>query len=383
MMYIEYIKKVLLLLIVSGGVYVIFSIFCVAKFFRLKREEGESASLTPVSVLKPVKGGDPDFRTNIESFCRQDYPEYEVLLGFTDPADSAISTAEEVASAEPDRKVRVVIGEKNIGVNQKVSNLQGLIEEARYPLLVISDSDMKVERQYLKRIVTEYSSRENVGLVTSLYKISDPSSAGAALESLTVALDFIPSVLVAARLEGITFGLGASIVVSKDAIDAFGGLAVIADYLADDYQIGNRLWKKGYKLILSDYVIEDVVGDMSLGEYLVHQVRWSRTYRASRPKGFFGYGLTHTVAFAVAILILQPSHHSVVRLGVVLLLRLSLGLVVCQRVIRSRKWLKWLVLLPIKDLISFGIWGWSFMGRNVYWRGRYYRIVRGGRIEPA
>jgi ceramide glucosyltransferase len=382
MIYTEMIKFILISLISAGSIYGLFSIWCVMDFFRPKEDDGEKA-FPPVSILKPIKGIDPEFNENIRSFCRQNYPEYEVLLGFTDSNDNAIPSAREIAFSEPQGKVRVVINRKNLGSNMKVSNLQGLVDEARYPLLVMSDSDMRVDQRYLKKIVGEYLSQEGVGLVTSLYKVSDPTSAGEALESLTVALDFIPSVLVARRLEGVTFGLGASMLVSRDALEELGGLSAIADYLADDFQIGNRIWKKGYKIVLSNYVIEHVVGGMSVADYLRHQVRWSRTYRASRPKGFFGYGITHAVAFALLLFIFLPSSLSLSILGATLLIRFSLCFVIYKRVVGSRKWLRWMALLPLKDLISFGIWAWSFLGRKVFWRGEYYRVAKGGKIEPA
>ncbi|HUH65268.1 MAG TPA: glycosyltransferase, partial [Syntrophales bacterium] len=194
-------------------------------------------------------------------------------------------------------------------------------------------------------------------------------------------LDFIPSVLVARRLEGVTFGLGASILVSKKALDEIGGLSVIADYLADDYQIGNRIWKKGYKIILSRYVLEDVVGNMSLTGHLVHQLRWARTYRASRPKGYLGYGITHVLPSALVFLAWYgPTVSSLALVGGVLFLRSLLAFIIYKKVIAEKKWLRWLILLPIKDMLSFFIWCWSFLGRKVYWRGRYYRLLKGGKI---
>lgn len=334
----------------------------------------------PVSVAKPLKDTDPELRENIRSFCDQTYPEYEILLGFTDSADRGIPAAEEVVRSSK-CSARIVISQDAIGVNQKVTNLHALVEAARCPLIAVSDSDMRVDPSYLERIVGEYYSDSNVGLVTSLYKISNPASLGSALESLTVALDFMPSVIIAGKLEGVTFGLGASMLFSKEALKDIGGFSTIADYLADDYQIGNRLWKRGYKIVLSRLVIENVIGKMSVAEYLVHQLRWARTYRASRPKGFLGYGITHVFPFSVLLLaLLGPTPLSLSIFGCVLILRFSLAVVVYKKVIRSINWIRWSVLTPVKDLLSFCIWIWSFLGQKVFWRGSYYRIVKGGRI---
>ncbi len=378
----EIIKIILLLLLVSSGLYHLFALYCVMEFFGRKESDAADASYEPVSVLKPLKGMDPEFGENLKSFCAQDYPEYEILLGFGDPGDDANTGARELAGPSRGRDVRAIVSARNLGANRKVSNLQGLAESARYPLLAISDSDMRVVAEYLKRNVAEYHSEKNVGMVTSLYKISDPESFGTALESLTIALDFIPSCLVARRIEGVTFGLGASMLISKKSLEEIGGFPAIADFIADDYQLGNRLWKKGYKIIISGLVIETVAGRMSFADYLTHQIRWARTYRASRPKGFIGSGITHVFLLALLFLILKgPTPLALSALGAGLALRYATAYVLYRKVIRSRSWLKWLVLLPLKDILSAGVWAWTFTSRKVWWRGRRYGILKDGRMK--
>jgi len=380
----ETIQSILILLLLCAGGYHLFSLYCVWGFFRKGENEGALPEHIPVSIVKPLKGVDPGFGANLRTFCDQDYPEYEVLLGFSDPADDAIPRVNRMVASLADCNVRMVISTGRPGVNRKVSNLEGLAESARHPMLAISDSDMRVDRSYLARSMAEYFSARNVGLVTSLYKISNPESMGAALESLTIALDFIPSVLVARRLEGITFGLGASLVLSKKALEEIGGFSAIGDYLADDYQIGNRLWKRGYSIVLSQHVIENVAGPMSVADYFRHQLRWARTYRASRPKGFAGYGITHLVPFSLLLLIAEgPNALSLSVLGSAVMVRWGLAYVLHRRVIQSRQWLKWLVLVPIKDILGFGIWAWSFTGRKVHWRGAEYRILKDGKLRQT
>lgn len=377
-----YAEIILLCLIAASGIYHILAFVCLVEFFSAKAARPGATPRPSISILKPLKGHDSNLEDNILSFCSQDYPEYEVLLGFTDPQDNALEDARKIASSQSGCSVGVMVSETGRGANRKVANLQGLADAARHDLLVFSDSDMKVGRDYLSTIAAEYSSSENVGLVTSLYKISSPETAGAAFESLTIALDFIPSVLVARKLEGMTFGLGASMLVSRKALEEIGGLSAVADYIADDYQIGNRLWKKGYRIVLSRYVMEDVVGRLSIADYLIHQLRWARTYRASRPKGFFGYGITHL--FPISLLYLFLSGTTALSLsvfGAVLVIRLCTALFMSKLVIRSRGWLKWLFMLPGKDMISFVIWAWSFTGRRVFWRGAYYRIEKDGRFS--
>ncbi len=374
---------ILFLLILCGGAYHLFSLYCVWEFFR-ERKDVSYPHPVPVSIIKPLKGFDPGLEKNLTTFCGQDYPEYEVLLGFSDPADDAIPKISGIISSLAGCDVRTVVEKGGPGANRKVSNLEGMVRSARHPMLAISDSDMRVDQTYLARTMAEYLGEPNAGMVTSLYKISEPETAGAALESLTIAVDFIPSVLVARRLEGITFGLGASMILSKKALDEIGGFAPINDYLADDYQLGNRLWKHGYSIVLSRYVIENVVGPMSIIDYCRHQLRWARTYRASRPKGFVGYGITHTVPFTLLLLIAGgPTVLSLSALGSVLLIRYGIAYAVYKKVIRSKQWLRWLGLLLIKDMAGFTIWAWSFTSRKVQWRGSEFLILKDGKLRQV
>ena len=373
-------------LIVLGSLYALCSLACIFCFFQNPaagaRRPLPDTQLPAVSVLKPIKGLDPGCAENLSAFCVQDYPRFEVLFGFQDPGDPAIPLAVAVAAAA--RGIaRVVVTEGGSGTNRKVMNLRALADESRYPMLALSDSDMVVDKDYLRRIVAEYPSDGKTGIVTSLYKISGPESVGSALESLSIALDFIPSVLVARRLEGVTFGLGASILVSKEALRDIGGFDALTEYLADDYQLGFRLWKKGYKNIISRHVIENRVGPMSVASHLTHRLRWARTYRASRPMGFFGYGITHIFAFALVLLCVSPTGASAVTAGLVLALRYGLALVLYRKVINTRHWLRWLFLIPLNDVLGFLVWLWSFAGSSVRWRGTCYRVTAGGKMMQA
>ncbi len=378
---IDIVGGLLILFVLAGIVYTALSIFSVSRFFSPVKYGGDPA-LMPVSVIKPLKGADPELIENIRSFCGQDYPEYEVLLGVSEHDEETLAEADRIVRSLPGCDIRVVISSGDIGANRKVSNLQGLFDAAKYQLLAISDSDMRVGPDYLKNIVSEYQRDENTGLVTSLYRISNPQSPGAALESLNIGLDFIPSVVVAGQLEGITFGLGASMLVSKESVESIGGFRELAGYLADDYQLGNKLWMKGAGIVLSDYLIEDVVGRMSLSEHITHQLRWARTIRASRPLGSLGYGITHVLPFSMMLTIVRAADPlSISILCSVIFIRISLAIVLLRKGVLQAGWIKWLILLPVKDCLSFGIWIWSFLGSSVLWRGEKYQILRGGRIK--
>jgi ceramide glucosyltransferase len=376
-------EAVLAVVIVLGSVYALFSLFCIKEFFgRPEYSQAEPEPVyPPVSVLKPMKGVDPEWRDNVASFVTQDYPEYEVLLGFNDARDEGILLAKDIAKSST-HKVRVVVHANHLGSNPKVSNLHGLIKAARYPLLLVSDSDIRVGSGYLKEAVREYLATERVGIVTCLSKITRAHTVGAALESLTTAADFIPSVLTARRLEGVTFGLGPSMLLSRQALEEIGDLPAFADYLAEDYQIGNCLWKRGYRNVLSRYLVEYVVGRMRVREYLVHQLRWARTYRVCRPIGFFGYGITHIFPFSVLFLAIRgATATSLSVIAAVLALRCSLALVVSWKAAYPKEWLRWFWLLPAKDFFSFGIWLWCFFGSRVFWRGSHYKLLNGGLMK--
>ncbi|HEY3278005.1 MAG TPA: glycosyltransferase [Syntrophorhabdaceae bacterium] len=368
-----------LIVLLLGCSYTLFSIACVQEFFRDQDLPSPKGSLPSISVLKAIKGLDSSCSENLSSFCAQDYPSYEVLFGFKERDDPAVACAEAIA-ASASCNARVVIDGGGTGVNQKVANLETLACRSRYQMLALSDSDMYVDHGYLRRIVGEYQGSDKTGIVTSLYKISCPLSVGSALESLSIALDFIPSVLVARRLEGVTFGLGASILISKEALREIGGFGDIAGYLADDYQLGYRLWKKGYTNILSRGVIENRVGPMSVVNHLSHQLRWARTYRASRPLGFFGYGITHVFFFSLLFLLVKPGTAPAIVLLFVLTLRYILACLLYRKVIRRKRWLLCLFLLPFKEISAFLVWLWSFAGSRVRWRGTDYRISRDGRL---
>ncbi len=379
------VSVILSLLLLSGILYHLYALFCVLDFFRRKEADGQQAAQEPVSIIKPLSGIDPGLGENLKSFAQQDYPEYELLLGFSERDDRTAAKVRRDIVPFLGGSVRVVVSNRELGSNRKVSNLQGMIDVARFQLLAITDSDIRAEPGYLRTVVNEYLGGKNVGMVTCLYKVSCPRSLGSAFESMTIALDFMPSVLVAGRLEGIAFGFGASMLVSKKGLEEIGGLPAIANHIADDYQLGNRLWKKGYQIVLSSVVLETVTGRMRIRDYFSHQLRWARTNRASRPRGIAGYGITFILPLALLLLILQrASVASLLLLGGVLLIRFTTAAVIYRKVIRTAKWLSWLPLLPLKDIASFVIWLWSFFGNTVTWRGRSYKIEKDGKmIEEA
>ena len=375
----ETLKIIFLLLACAGCAYWILALACIILYRPGGPAVQPSGSSPPISILKPVKGADRGFEENLRSFCAQDYPEYEVVVGAEDEADPAIAVARKIAGEFAGR-VKVIVTGALPGPNRKVSLLEKLAQAAKFDMIAMSDGDMRVDKTYLKTIAGEYTG--GVGLVTSLYRITNPVSAGSALESLAISTDFIPSVMVARVVEGgLSFGFGASMLFSRVALEEAGGWGPVTQYLADDYQIGKRIFDTGRGVALSAYVMDIVPGKEGIGDYLSRQLRWARTYRTSRPKGYLGYGITHAITFGLAYLLIAPGAVSAGIFAAILVFRFGAALAVYGKFIGEKSRLKWLFLLPIRDVMGFFVWAVSFAGNKVRWRGRVFKVGKGGIME--
>ena len=346
------------------------------KFFR--RRVPSADFHPPVTLLKPVKGMDDEARDNFESFCRQNYPQYQLLFGVSDPDDPAVPLIQAIMAEHPDRDISLVIATESLGPNGKVSTLCQMLPKAKYPFLIVSDSDMRAQPDYLQRVVAPFAD-PGVGLVTTLYRGRGAKTRGAALEALTVNTDFLPSVLVAERFEGLSFALGATMAVRQKALEGIGGFSALVDFLADDYQLGNRVFRAGWGLVLSDVIVDHVVRTSTVREFLLHQLRWARTYRVSRPGGYFLTLLTRGLFFATALVLLNPGAPLAYRLLVGYLV-LRLGTAAWFHVKVGESDPKDLWLLPVRDLLAVGIWAAAFLGNTVTWRGESFQVTREGKL---
>lgn len=368
----------LLLAVSVAAVYQLLAIVMLTLFRRKRGVAIDRQDWPPVSILKPISGKDEGLRDNLASFCVQDYPRYEVLMGFGDKNDAGIPISLEVARSFP-LVARTVIEEDIPGANRKVANLIGLEHQSRFDLLAVSDSDMRVGPGYLKTIVGEHLQAVENGLVTCPYMVRRQGSLGAIFESLTIVSDLFPAVLVARGIEGMSFGLGASLLFSKPVLKEIGGLESVADYLADDYQIGYKIKGKGHGVILSQYVMDCVVGQMTLRDHIRHQLRWAVTYRSSRPKGYLLYGVTHLFPLALIFSCFRTCR---VFIAPAAALSLRLALVLAAHGLIGRTWsCKGLMLLPFKDLLAFLVWFGSLFKGTVSWRGREYEIMKNGKMK--
>jgi len=361
--------------------YYIAATFAAWRFFSRERAR-EFASYTPAaSLLKPVHGVDFGSYENFVSFCTQDYPEYEILFGAGDSGDPAVPLIQRLMLEFPEKRISLFVDAERIGTNRKVNMLVRLANEAQNEILVLTDGDIRVSRNYLREVIAPLAHRK-VGAVTSFYRGIAEKNLGAQLEAIGAASDFFAGVLMANWMEGITFGLGASIVTTKEWVGRVGGFAAIADMLADDYELGNRIAKAGGKILLSREVVATMYPAQSARGFWQHQVRWTRTVRLSRPLSFVGLIFTHGLPWALLAALIAPSRWiGAAYLAAYLVLRLTMAWMVGvwgvrDDVVRRRLW-----LVPLRDAIYFVVWIASFASNRIHWGGDEY-LMRRGRLVP-
>jgi ceramide glucosyltransferase len=328
----------------------------------------------PISILKPVRGRDPRFYEGIRSHALQDYPEFELLFGLSDPHDPALEDIRRLAAEFPERPIRVLVADPQTP-NAKVGVLAELALEARYPVLLVNDSDIVIDPDYLKVVVAPLENPE-VGVVTCLYRAS-ADSWPTRWEALGVATEFMPSVLVA-RLIGVSqFVLGSTMVFRAADLRRIGGFQTLGEYLADDYQLGRHIAELGYKVAFARTVVETNLGSASWRDAWAHQVRWARTIRVSQPGGYYGYALTQASVWAALAFAAGAW-----KIGLAaLLLRLISGVQVGGRVLGDRSIARQFFLIPLRDAWGFAVWLCGCFGKHVVWRGKQLRLRRDGRLE--
>ncbi|HKV41994.1 MAG TPA: bacteriohopanetetrol glucosamine biosynthesis glycosyltransferase HpnI [Blastocatellia bacterium] len=335
----------------------------------------------PISILKPIRGLDESAYENLASFCRQDYPTFQIIFGVMDDEDPALTVVEQIIRDFPLADISVVSSSNTIGANLKVSNLANMESRAKYPLLLISDSDIRVGRDYLIRVVQPLRDPEN-GVVTCMYR-SRLLGWAASIEALGISTEFHAGVMAARKLEGMYFALGSTILIRHEALKAIGGFPSIADFLADDFLLGYLPAHAGYKVVLSDYVVEHVLGTETFHDLFKHQTRWSRSTRISRPWGYIGLVFTHgTVSSLLLLLASRGSAAGWIVLAVTWSVRLATGWLIGGRLLKDPVARKLLWLVPIRDIISFALWVYSFIGNTIEWRGQRFKLTRAGKLVP-
>ncbi len=368
----------------SSCIYYLVCLYGAAAFLRASKA-GTGARLThapPVSILKPLKGIDPEIYESFRSHCLQDYPEFEIVFGVSDPADPAVASVERLKREFPECAIQLVVCPNELGPNVKVSNLEQMLQTARFEYLIVNDSDIRVERDYLQQVVAPLAD-EQVGMVTCLYRGVAAPTTGSQLEALGISTDFSAGVLAAQLIEGgLSFGLGSTLAFRRRDLNQIGGFKTIVDFLADDYELGHRISDLGLKVALSDVVVETHLPAYDFGGYLGHQMRWARGVRDSRLGGYIGLASTFGLLWALLNLTLaRAAPWSWAFLAVVLLLRVLVALAVGKSVLKDSQLPGQLWLLPLRDLTAVGVWIASFWGHTVTWRGDRFELRKGRLIR--
>lgn len=364
-------------------IYYLLVLYCTADYFRTARRDWRpSGDFTPgVSILKPVKGLDIDAYENYASFCRLDYPEYEILF-CVDADDPSLAAIEKVRRDFPERRIRVLIGSGRNAINDKVARLVRLTREAKYDLFAISDSDVRVRPDYLHAVVAPFRD-ERVGAATCLYVSAAPRGLAERLQSIGMTSDFFASVVVAWKLDGMTFTFGQTIVTRRKAVQSYGGYAVLEDRPADDVYAGKLVAEQGYEVKLLPYVLETVADFGSLGELLHKRVRWATVQRLMRPWGHMGLIFTFGLPWAIAAVVTVPTAPVIAGyFGGYAACRVAMAAMIGGWGMKQRGIWKKIPLIPVWDLLAFAIWLVSFTRRTIRWRGVDY-VMRDGKLASA
>ena len=363
---------------VASAAYVILAIRSVNAFKRNIAPSG--AFRPPVTVLKPVCGLDEALYENLRSFCRQDYPDYQIVFGVLDSDDPAIPTIERLIEDLPGVDIELVVDNSVIGGNLKVSNLNNMVRAAKHDVLVIADSDMRVDETYLAAVVSPFAD-DDVGAVTCLYKGTPARRLPSVLASMFINEWFLPSVLVSARLRDLRFCFGATMAVRRNLLEKIGGFKAISNYLADDHELGKLVSDLGYKVVLSGYVVENIVFEESFKRFFRHELRWSRTVRTVEPYGhafsFIMYGIPLALIGALFMwLTIGPGWFEIGLVAVAVALRAAMHVAVRRKLNLPKDHSLWLV--PLRDMVSFGVWATSLLSRHIEWRGKPFSVSRDG-----
>ncbi|MBD2354682.1 bacteriohopanetetrol glucosamine biosynthesis glycosyltransferase HpnI [Tolypothrix sp. FACHB-123] len=372
------IKWLLLILCLAAICFYCYSIYAAIAFFTQTRTI-DPAFLPQVTILKPICGVDRDAEDNLASCCQQDYPEYQIIFAVRDREDPAIAIIDKLIQQFPNVDIQLVVSDRIIGANLKVSNLANALTAAKYEILLIADSDIRVGKDYLQRIVQPLQD-EKVGVVTCLYR-SLAQGWVTSFEALGIATSFHPSVLVSNQLENIKFAFGSTIIIRKQALEAIGGFNAIADYLADDFQLGYLPAQVGYRVFLSNYIVDHILDESTLADVIQRQIRWLRCIWVSRPWGYLGLVFTYgTVTSLLLLLVTKGSIIGWTGLVITWVLRLIMAWVIGVRVFNDPVTKQYFWLIPFRDLIHFAIWCYGFFGKAITWRGQQLQLIQGGKL---
>jgi ceramide glucosyltransferase len=382
------ISRLAVLVLATGPlVYYLLSLYCTIEYFlQIRRLPPRDDSFAPpVSILKPVRGVDPGAYENFASYCRLDYPQYELVFAMADPHDTVIPVIEQLQRDFPNRSIRFVTDVPRMGENNKVNSLCRLVKEARHELLVMTDSDVRVPPDYLREVVAPFADA-HVGAVTCFYRCAGGGTLAADLDMLGMCMDSVPGAVVARRLEGkVQFAFGWTMATTKTRLAEIGGWEAMANHHSDDFELGNRIAAKRHRVELMREPVWMFFPREKFADYLRHELRWSIGLHNVRPAGYAGMIFTHGLPWAVLAAIVAAASGWIWTAGsfvlAYLLLRLGLAYMagvwgLGDRNIASKLW-----LAPLRDAVSAIVWFVGFFTNKITWRGLEYR-VRDRLLEP-
>ena len=368
--------------------YYLLSLYCVIGYFHELRKSHPLTSTfaPPASILKPVRGVDHEAYENFASYCRLDYPEYEIIFAVAEPDDPVVPVIERLQADFPDCPIRLVKGVARVGANRKVNSLCRLVHEAKYDFVVMSDSDVRVEPDYL-RVATAPLSDSGVGAVTAFYRCRTDGGVAANLDALGMCLDSAPGALVARRLEKkMQFAYGWTMATTKKHLAEIGGWEGMANFHSDDFELGNRIARRGYRVELMRKPVWMVFPRETIRQLVGHELRWSIGLKNVRPTGYRGLILTHGLPWALlAAGVAAGAGWTGVAAAYLLayaVLRLGLAWITGVWGLGDDGVSKKLWLVPLRDAISFFVWVGGFFSEEIMWRGLAYR-VQNGQLYPV
>jgi len=367
---------------ITGSVYVVLCLIALWRFHTRppKTARKPFVSWPPVTMLKPVHGLEKNQRENLRSACLQDYPLFQVVFSVQTPDDPAVPLLREIQREFGPESVTVVIGNRRAGSNGKINNMLGGLPYARHEILVISDSDVRLRPDYLRTIIAPLADPE-VGCVCTLYKASCAETWFEKVELLTLNADFMASVIFAHVTGASKFCLGASVALRRSTLEEIGGLEALADYLVEDYEMGQRIWGSGKKISIVPYFIDTMVDLKSPSQWWNHQVYWNQNTRAARPVAFLATAIIRSTPFALLFASMRRLDGvGLAVLGAAILVRMATAAMTLGWGFRDREGLKSLALLPFRDLAGLVSWFLALTRKTTIWRGSKFTLTRDGRL---
>lgn len=373
----EIVFYVLVLISFCAIAYLLFANFCIIELRKNIRRPHIPSGFTPaVTIFKPICGMEQGMDENLRSFCEQDYPDYQIIFGLHGKDDDAIPVIQKIIEDYPQLDLEMVIDARLHGSNHKVSNLINMFSTAKHEILIVSDSDMRVRKNYLHDIVAPFANTAN-GAVTCLYSGRTDDGVASKLNAMFINEWFLPSVLISDALKDISYCLGATMAVRRNILTDIGGFEALANYLADDYMLGQLVSERGYKVHLSHTIVENLSYEANYKSLFLHELRWARTLRAAEPLGYMGTFLTDTLMISsltafFALIFTQHTFLPASILGITITARILLHLQVKSTLELNGRGS--LLLIPVRDVMSFIIRTVSYMGNSIEWRNHTFSI---------